>query len=181
MPTHSQTRTAVLGALSIRPMTGYAVRENIQNVLGHFWSESFGQIYPTLGELEREGLVERQRSEHPRSSPFAPTAEGMSRLRELLSAPPQPAKPRNGLLLRLFFGRQLGVEACRQLIMDARAQAETQLAQLSAEREQLERDPSMRDDAPYILITILAGEHGARASISWADDALATLDAVVES
>ena len=181
MPTHSQTQTAVLGALSIRPMTGYAVRENIQNVLGHFWSESFGQIYPTLAELEREGLVERQRSEHPRSSPFAPTAEGLTRLRELLSAPPQPSRPRNGLLLRLFFGRQLGVEACRQLIKDARAQAETQLAQLVAEREQLTRDASLRDDAPYILITILAGEHGARASIAWADDALASLDELVAS
>jgi DNA-binding PadR family transcriptional regulator len=27
-------------------MTGYAVREEIRQVLGHFWSESYGQIYP---------------------------------------------------------------------------------------------------------------------------------------
>ena len=56
MSTHSQTQTAVLGALSIQPMTGYAVRENIQNVLGHFWSESFGQIYPTLPNSSGMGL-----------------------------------------------------------------------------------------------------------------------------
>ncbi len=44
----NQTDTAVLGALSVMPMTGYAVRESIRDVLGHFWSESFGQIYPAL-------------------------------------------------------------------------------------------------------------------------------------
>jgi DNA-binding PadR family transcriptional regulator len=48
MPRSSQTETAVLGALSVMPMTGYALREAIRDVLGHFWSESFGQIYPTL-------------------------------------------------------------------------------------------------------------------------------------
>jgi DNA-binding PadR family transcriptional regulator len=32
----SQTQTAVLGALSIEPMTAYALREAIRDVLGHF-------------------------------------------------------------------------------------------------------------------------------------------------
>jgi Transcriptional regulator PadR-like family len=64
----SQTETAVLGALSVMPMTGYAIREAIRDVLGHFWSESFGQIYPTLAELERQGYVRRQGSNRTRSS-----------------------------------------------------------------------------------------------------------------
>ena len=41
----SQTDLAVLAALSIGPMTGYALRETITTELGSFWSESFGQIY----------------------------------------------------------------------------------------------------------------------------------------
>jgi DNA-binding PadR family transcriptional regulator len=36
-------------------MTGYAEREEIRQVLGHFWSESYGQIYPTLAEFRRNG------------------------------------------------------------------------------------------------------------------------------
>ena len=55
-----QTELAVLGALSVQPMTGYAVREEIRQVLGHFWSESYGQIYPALAELQRDGLIEAQ-------------------------------------------------------------------------------------------------------------------------
>src|SRR3974390_3463455 len=98
----SQTETAVLGGLSVEPMTGYALREAIREVLGHFWSESFGQIYPTLAKLERKGHVRRLDSARPGASPFAIPRAGMPRLKELLSQPIQHVPPRNGLLLRLF-------------------------------------------------------------------------------
>ena len=71
----SQTRLAVLGALSVEPMTGYAVRAAIAETLGHFWHESFGQIYPTLAELEKDCLLytspsprDRTRSRMPSSA-----------------------------------------------------------------------------------------------------------------
>ena len=171
-----QTKTAVLGALSIAPMTGYAVRNEIRNTLGHFWAESFGQIYPALAELERDGMIERR--DAGRSSKFAITIAGTARLRELLSEQPQVAKPRNGVLLRLFFGRQLGPEACRRLVLESRSQAEEKLTALRAAREEVEADDG--DDAPYILLTVLAGEHSARAAISWADEALAVLDGLAQ-
>ena len=59
MSRHGTTELAVLGALSVEPMSGYAVRAAITGTLGHFWSESFGQIYPTLARLESERLVVR--------------------------------------------------------------------------------------------------------------------------
>ena len=108
----SQTETAVLGGLSVEPMTGYALREAIREVLGHFWSESFGQIYPTLAELERQGHVRRLDSARTGASTFAITPSGMTRLKELLAQPVQQVPPRNGLMLRLFFGRHLGPAAC---------------------------------------------------------------------
>jgi hypothetical protein len=83
-------------------------------------------------------------------------------------------KPRNGVLLRLFFGRQLGEEACRQLVADTRATAEAELAELRDIRAELLADTG--PDAPYILLTVLAGEHSARASLAWADEALGILD-----
>ena len=129
MARSSQTETAVLGALSVMPMTGYALREAIRDVLGHFWSESFGQIYPTLGRLEDEGLIRRAKAGRPGSSTFCITPAGTARLRELLARPIQPLPPRNGLLLRLFLGRRLGPEACRALLLEARAEAERRLAE----------------------------------------------------
>ncbi|MGY1744050.1 PadR family transcriptional regulator [Blastococcus sp. SYSU D00695] len=168
-----QTQAAVLGALSVMPMTGYALRTEIRETLGHFWSESFGQIYPALAELAREGLVERRGGERTGSSTFAITDAGTARLRELLAEPVQPAPPRNPLLLRLFFGRQLGPVACRELVHDARARAQAQLDRMTAIRAELDTDPAA--DRPYWLITVAAGEHAARAQLDWADEALAAL------
>jgi DNA-binding PadR family transcriptional regulator len=175
MARSDQTQMAVLGALSIRPMTGYALREEIRNTLGHFWSESFGQIYPALAELERQELVERRGSSDSRSTAFALTPAGSARLRDLLAEPVEPTRPRNGLLLRVFFGRQLGPAACRELILEAREKAEQQLDQLDEARSELLADPGLNQDSPFFILTISAGEHSARATIAWADEALATL------
>jgi DNA-binding PadR family transcriptional regulator len=157
------------------PMTGYALREEIRDTLGHFWSESFGQIYPALAELERQALVERQSPEGSRSTTFGITEAGLVRLRELLAEPAQTPKPRNGVMLRLFFGSQLGPEACADLVLDARQRAEQQLAAMAAARLELGHSPSLADNAAYIALTISAGEHSAQATIAWADEALAEL------
>ena len=175
MARSDQTQAAVLGALSVMPMTGYALRSEIRDTLGHFWSESFGQIYPALAELERQGLVERRGAERTGSSTFAITPAGTDRLLDLLLEPAQATPPRNGLLLRLFFGRQLGPSACRTLVLRAREQAQQQLAQLQAVRRELRGDREHAADSPYWLLTVSAGEHTARATIAWADETLAAL------
>jgi DNA-binding PadR family transcriptional regulator len=174
----NQTQTAVLGALSVMPMTGYAIREAIRDVLGHFWSESFGQIYPTLAELERQGYVRRQGSNHTRSSTFVITASGTARLKQLLAQPIQPVPPRNGLMLRLFFGRHLGPEACRSLLLEAKADAERRLAEYEAIRKELLEDQDHAEDRLYWLMTVSAGAHTTRAATAWADESLAALNQI---
>ena len=178
MARSSQTEMAVLGGLSVEPMTAYALREAIRDVLGHFWSESFGQIYPTLAELERHGYVRRQGSNRTRSSTFAVTASGTARLKQLLAQPIQPVSPRNGLMLRLFFGRHLGPEACRSLLLEAKADAERRLAEYEAIRKELLEDRDHAEDRLYWLMTVSAGAHTARAATAWADESLATLNEI---
>ncbi|MEV7010093.1 PadR family transcriptional regulator [Streptosporangium sp. NPDC051022] len=170
-----QTTIAVLGALSLEPMTGYAVHEAIRSTLGHFWGESVGQIYPALAELERQGLVRRQHGTRSGSSTFAITADGEARLKELLGEPVQRTPPRNGLLLRLFFGRFLGSDTCRALLEQARCDAEQRLATLESLHTAIAAEDTA-EQRSYSLITVSAGEHSARAAIAWADEALAMLD-----
>jgi DNA-binding PadR family transcriptional regulator len=160
-------------------MTGYALRVAIRDVLGHFWSESFGQIYPALGELERQGLVKRLDTKDARSSTFSLTAAGRARLKQLLAEPVQPTPPRNGLMLRLFFGRQIGPEACRMLLLETKVDAERRLARYESIRRELQEEDENAEDRPYWLLTISAGEHTARAAIAWADEALAALQDLV--
>ncbi len=181
MARSSQTEMAVLGGLSIEPMTAYALREGIRDVLGHFWSESFGQIYPTLKALEAEGHVRRREGTRANSSVFEITESGTARLRELLAEPVQTTAPRNGLMLRLFFGRTLGLDHCRALLTAARSDAERDLAYLDGMLASLTATEGHLPDWPYIRLTILAGIHVDRATIAWADEALASLDTLPDS
>ncbi len=176
MARSSQTEMAVLGGLSIEPMTAYALREAIRTVLGHFWSESFGQIYPTLYDLEDKGNVQRQGGARARSSTFAITESGTARLRELLNEPVQDVPPRNGLLLRLFFGRTLGRDRCRGLLEDARSKAAAQLAEYETLLTELTASEGHTPDWPYMRLTVLAGIHSSRAAVAWATESLSSLD-----
>ncbi len=175
------------GLLWVAPMSGYAVREAIRDVLGHFWSESFGQIYPALSALHRDGAVERRDGGRAGSSTYFLTPAGRARLQELLRQPVASTPPRNGLLLRLFFGHALGAKACIVLIEQARADAERSLSAYAEIRAEPEAEPhavaagaaeAATAHRPYWLLTVSAGEHSARATIAWADEALATLTAL---
>ena len=176
-----QTELAVLGALSVEPATGYAVREAIRDVLGHFWSESFGQIYPTLSELERQGHIQRSEGTRAGSSVFALTESGMTHFRELLGEPVQTALPRNGALLRLFFGRTVGREGCRELLLGALSDAERRLVEFEAVAREMSADEAHAPDLPFWQLTVSAGQHTARATAAWATQALVALDVLPAS
>lgn len=174
MTRSSQTDLAVLAVLSVGPLTGYAVREAVTAHLGAFWNESFGQIYPALARLRAEGLVDTDAGDRDGSLVHRLTPAGRARLIELMREEPVTTPPRNGVLLRLFFGDVLGAAACRELVRESRAQAEQRLAALAIARAETERDDSPH--RPYRLMTISAGEHSARAALAWADETLAVLD-----
>ena len=48
---------AVLGFLSIAPMSGYDLRKHMEESVAHFWPADQAQIYRTLGHLAADGLV----------------------------------------------------------------------------------------------------------------------------
>jgi DNA-binding PadR family transcriptional regulator len=47
----------ILAILSRRPLHGYELKQELEVELGANWSLNFGQIYTTLGRLERDGLI----------------------------------------------------------------------------------------------------------------------------
>jgi DNA-binding PadR family transcriptional regulator len=164
---HAQTELAVLGALSVEPMTGYELRNNIRDVLGHFWSESFGQIYPTLARLTDDGLVARAPVDGQTTAVYSITRRGLTRLKQLLNEPVQHRPQRDGTLLRVFFGRQLGTAGCHRLLDEAADAARQRLERFAEIRAELEAEDS--PDAPYFLMTLDFGERQARMIIEWAE------------
>lgn len=51
-------RAAILDVLSVEPMNGYQVINQIAERTGGAWKPSPGSVYPTMQQLEDEGLVE---------------------------------------------------------------------------------------------------------------------------
>ena len=50
---------ALLGILARGPVHGYDLRQKFAAMLGGEWSISYGQLYPALSRLTRDGLVSK--------------------------------------------------------------------------------------------------------------------------
>ena len=50
---------AILGLLKERPMHGYELKKRLSYMLGHFWTVSYGSLYPALKRMEKTGSIER--------------------------------------------------------------------------------------------------------------------------
>src|SRR3954447_16381634 len=56
-------RAAILDVLAVEAMNGYQIIQQIAERSGGAWKPSPGSVYPTVQQLEDEGLVEGQESE----------------------------------------------------------------------------------------------------------------------
>jgi DNA-binding PadR family transcriptional regulator len=59
-------RAAILDVLAVEPMNGYQVIQQIAERSGGAWKPSPGSVYPTVQQLEDEGLVEGRDGERRR-------------------------------------------------------------------------------------------------------------------
>ncbi|HEX2148861.1 MAG TPA: PadR family transcriptional regulator, partial [Actinomycetota bacterium] len=177
--TSTSRKFAVLGLLSIEPMSGYDLRRTIQQSISHFWQEGYGQIYPTLKDLVAEGLATlevQQQSGKPNRRVYTLTGKGLSELKRWLGEPATELSPtRNELLLKLFFGRHGTSEDNIKHLNEYRSVLEAKLSQFEAIEADLPNEPDSSGDMPYWLITLRSGIYACRAGIAWCDETLVTL------
>lgn len=169
---------AILGLLSIEPMSGYDIRRTLDENLSHFWSESFGQIYPALKRLEAAGLAAPAKSGdsgNRRKRVYAITPQGRARLRAWLSDAPKSQPPRNELLLKIFFGRLSAPGAVAAHLRRFQVQQERLLSACEAIERQLRTERAGHPDLPFWILTLHAGIERGKAALDWSDEALATL------
>ncbi len=178
----NRTRYVVLGMLSAQPMTGYALRQRIAGSVGHFWQESYGQLYPTLRRLTAEGLLEARAA---RGGPgrggttYRVTARGRRVLSEWVSRPPAIESVRSELLLKVFFGGAAPPEATASNLDVAAARLRPQQAALEAVAGGLDTQASCHPDAPYWKLTIEFGLRYMRAALGWIDHAQEVVGALL--
>lgn len=177
MAERSSTDYAVLGMLTLRPMSGYDIRATIADSIAYFWTESYGQIYPTLNRLARERLVTRraERAASRTRHVYSITDAGREVLAQWLGQPPQPRVPRNELLFKLFFSRHVSPgEAIRQVERYRAAESEARDRFAALDRELVARFAHV-PDLPFWLITLRYGQLETEAHLRWAEEALEIL------
>jgi DNA-binding PadR family transcriptional regulator len=180
MATGNKTRFPLLGLLTWGPASGYDLKQRIEKSLGNFWSESFGQIYPVLKELQAEGMVQPRgdsgSGQRPRTV-YALTEAGRTALEAWLGEPAMPQPPRLEVLLKLFFGRHVPTAVSRAHLEATRAEHAATLTRYEAQAADLRARKAGHPDLPYWLLTLDYGLRNCRAMLEWCDAALAALPA----
>jgi PadR family transcriptional regulator AphA len=101
--------------LEMQPATGYDLTRRFDASLSNAWYASHSQIYPELGRLQEEGLVEVVGEGARRSRTFAVTDDGRAELRHwLLETEPNRAQ-RNETAVRWFLVALLTPEDRRKI------------------------------------------------------------------
>jgi PadR family transcriptional regulator AphA len=169
---------AILGLLTIEPMSGYDIGCMVRASIGHIWRESYGQIYPNLKKLAAQGLV-RAKTEKQKGRPdrrvYSITKKGREQLMRWLSVPPQPEIPRNEMLLKLFFGAQIPTRILIGNVERMREEHRILLEKYTrAELEEIDKNPEY-PDAPFWKMAARFGRIEMQAHLKWAEETLREL------
>jgi PadR family transcriptional regulator, regulatory protein AphA len=170
----------LLGLLTVEPMSGYDMGQTIRGSIGHFWNESYGQIYPNLKKLAVDGFVgattERQKGKPDRRI-YSITKKGRQRLANWMTVQPQAEIPRNELLLKLFFGAQVCPDISIGYIERMAESERRSLLQIKLAAEQIAKNQQY-PDAPYWKMAARFGEIELEAHLRWAEETLAELERI---
>jgi len=167
------TKFAVLGLLTIKPLSGYEMSKIIQKSIGHFWSESNGQLYPTLNQLLKDGFVTRTQpntTSKKTAHIYAITEAGQIALQNWLQEQRETKNiHRDEELLRLFFGCNVPSNISLELLNARKKRAQETLNKFFAIHNELDESS---EHYLYWLICLKNGVYSAKAEIEWCDEAI---------
>lgn len=135
-------RHAILGFLSIRPLSGYDLKRAFDSSVRHFWSADQAAIYRALAELERDGFVAHERvaqAARPDRKVHQLTGTGHAELLRWMQETTPMSQRREPLLVKLFFAGPLGPDAVRAIVDAELAQVEEELQAFTAYASGLEQ------------------------------------------
>lgn len=180
----NKTKYAILGLLADQPMTGYDVKKWFDKALGYFWDAGYGQIYPTLKKMKNNGLVTLE-VENEKNRPirkiYTITQKGRDELREWLSQPADREKVKFEILLKLFFGHNVGEKTSIANVKDFRVRHIAMIETLNEYRKDLEKLARVDKRVAYMLTTVLLGIKISKACVEWSDDVVSILDNIREN
>ena len=139
----------LLGLLEVEPRHGYDLKRAYDSYFGHDRPLKAGQVYSTLGRLERDGFVVvagTGRDGGPDRTTYAVTAEGVTDLDRWFSQPEGPAAYLQPVLFaKVVLALQSGRDA-RKVLDAQRAEHLTTMRELTAQKQGADLDRTLALD-----------------------------------
>jgi PadR family transcriptional regulator, regulatory protein AphA len=172
----SPTAYVILGMLRHEPRSGYEIKQSVDNSTRFFWAASYGQIYPELRSLAKEGLVEgeSQPTGGRKRTVYRLTDAGGAELRRWLDQPPERLELRDEGLLKLFFAGASAPSKAVDIIDAKQRLMEEKLAALRKVEPHAAAAAS-KDPFPYLVLRY--GVESSEWVIGWCERARAELAA----
>ncbi|AYV57915.1 PadR family transcriptional regulator [Leptospira kmetyi] len=169
----NKTRYALLGILGQGPKNAYEIKKTIEQSIGFFWQESFGQIYPILKQLEKEGCLKSSKEKKgsgPESTIYKIAPKGKKELKEWLEKPVEKSPYRNELLLKLFFGNNVDKEVLIGHLQDTKDEARRLTEIYENIRKLVEDSDNPKTSKMLSLVTLDFGIATAKSFLQWAEE-----------
>lgn len=178
MPEKNKTKYAILGVLNLKPGSGYDIKKFCDKTVSHYWNESFGNIYPVLSQLERDGLISLDSPDGgSKRKSYHITDIGRQELFEWLLLPVEYQPARSELLLKLSFANQIPREKTIEMLESVRKKHMGDLKKYKI----LEASYTNDEDAmkhpqyPYWLAPLRYGIESAAMTIRWCDETIESI------
>lgn len=160
---------AVLGALKEKPMSGYELRKELAQNLGHAKTYSYSSLNSTLRKLFKAGAVDKDTAPGGRRKDvYRITDTGEDLFMQLLDeSGPHAAEDRDSFMLRLSLFRYTKPETRRRLLERRRGYLLDQLERIT---DSLKKMRERMDN--YSLQLMRYSENETHQDIRWLDDML---------
>jgi len=178
MKKRNKTKFVILGLLTIAPLSGYGIKSLIDKSITYFWSESNGQIYPTLNLLLKEKLIilkERQSVGKKIRNIYTITKQGTIELKKWLNTLAEKNIHRDETLLKLFFGGASSIKESIKHLQTRKKEIEKNLKNYHLIQKMIQT----QEDSPhniYWLICLRNGLISAKADLKWCKESIKTLE-----
>ena len=174
----NRTEFAILGMLTLEPMSGYDFRKAADQCLAFFWQESYGQIYPTLKKMYEKGYLSQSRVKSegkPDKHVYSITKKGEEAFCKWLDQQTRIEPRKNELLLKLFFGGKTNHDEQIRELESIKETNKKLLAELKDIEDWHLKNYDHHALTPYWLMTIRFGIHRVSAMINWCTESIETL------
>jgi PadR family transcriptional regulator AphA len=177
----------LLGFLNYQPMTGYELKQTIDESTAHFWHAYHSQIYTTLRQMEKDGLVTSQfirEDSAPDRRIYTITPSGRNALKAWLDQTLTEVAPiKEELLVRIFFSAQRDPQ---DVLTELRLQRELHQQKVAVYQAIAAKistysqlyPPTLEREEKFWRLTLNMGIRYEETYLAWLDDSIRTIEAL---